>query len=240
VAVKQAQTAYDTVAWGDDVGDSPQAAALQTATLAYEKSLATYRQKVAGATPDQIAAVQAKLTQAQQQVGDLLAGADANDIAAAQIAVEQAQASLSLARDTTALEIGVEQAQLAVDAARRNLESLALQAPFAGIVTEVNAAVGETVGTTPIVTLFDSSRAQLELYLDETDMDKLAVGNEVEVVFDALPALTFTGQIIRIKPSLVVVDGVPVISALAELDEPEIVEPAAFSDGKASPLPRLN
>ena len=54
VALKQAQTAYDTVAWADDVGASPQAAALQSASLAYEKSLATYRQKVAGATPDQI------------------------------------------------------------------------------------------------------------------------------------------------------------------------------------------
>ena len=197
------------------------------------------------------------MTQAQQQYDDLLAGAETNDIAAAQIAVEQAQATLeaarditaleigvkqaqaalAVARDTTALEIGVEQAQLAVDTARHSLELLALHAPFAGIVTEVNAVVGEAVGTTSIVTLFDSSRAQIELYLDETDTDKLAVGNEVEVVFDALPDLTLTGQIIRINPSLVVIDGVPVISALAELDEPEIVEPSAFSDGLASPLP---
>lgn len=78
--------------------------------------------------------------------------------------------------------------------------------------TEVNAVVGEAVGTTSIVTLFNSSRAQIELYLDETDMDKLVVGNEVEVVFDALPDLTLTGQIIRINPSLVVVDGVPVMN----------------------------
>ncbi len=238
ISVKQTQTAYDTIAWADDAGASSQAAALQSATLAYEKSLAAYRQKVTGAAPEQVAAAQAKLTQAQQQLNDLLIGADAADIAAAQIAVEQAQANLLAARNTTALEIGVEQAQLGVDAARRNLESLMLRAPFAGIVINVEAAIGETVGASPIITMFDSSRARVELYLDETDLDKLTVGNNVEIVFDALPDLTFTGQIIRINPSLITIDGVPVVSALAELDDPESpanVETVAFSDGAPSP-----
>lgn len=118
VTLKQAQTVYDTIPWADDVGASPQAAALQTASLDYEKSLATYRQKVAGATPDQIAAVQAKLTQAQQQYDDLLAGVETNDVAAAQIAVEQAQAAVETARDIAALEIGVKQARAALAVAR--------------------------------------------------------------------------------------------------------------------------
>ncbi len=64
INVQQAQTAYDKVAWGDEAGISPQAAALQSATLAYEKALANYRQKTAEATPAQIAAVQAKVVQA--------------------------------------------------------------------------------------------------------------------------------------------------------------------------------
>jgi multidrug efflux pump subunit AcrA (membrane-fusion protein) len=259
VALKQAQTAYDTVAWADDLGASPQAAALQAASLIFEKSRANYRQKIAGATPDKIAAVEARLAQAQQQYDDLLAGTDTYDIAAAQIAVEQAQAALNsardtselvlgvrqaqtalqLAQDTTSLEIGVELAQLAVETAKQNLDALSLRAPFAGTVTEVNTAVGEPAGTAPIVTLFDSSRAQLELFLDETDLDKLSIGNEVEVVFDALPDQTFTGRIVRINPSLAIVDGVPVVSALAELDETENAEPATFVDGLASPLPSV-
>jgi len=240
IAVKQAQAAYDTIAWADDAGATPQAAALQSATLAYEKTLAAYRQKIAEASPEQIAAAQAKLTQAQQQLNDLQAGPDEADIAAAQIAVEQAQANLLAAQNMTALEIGVEQAQLNIDTARRNLEALALRAPFAGIVTDVTAVAGEMVGTNPLITMFDSSRAWLELYLDETDLDKLTVGNEVEVIFDALPDLTFSGQIIRINPSLIVVDGVPVVSALAELDDPEStenIEPVAYSDGDPAPAP---
>ncbi len=163
----------------------------------------------------------------------------ARDTAALEIGVEQAQANLSAARDTTALEIGVEQAQLNVDSAQRNLDQLSLRAPFAGIVTDVAAVVGETSGTAPVVKMFDSSHAQIELYLDETDMDKLSVGNPVEVLFDALPDLTFAGQIVRINPSLVMVDGVPVISALAQLDEPdaEAASAASSGDGQASALP---
>jgi multidrug efflux pump subunit AcrA (membrane-fusion protein) len=212
---------------------------LQTATLAYEKNLAAYRQKMADPTPAQIAAAEAKVANAQQQVDDLLAGAEANEVAAAQITVEQAQAALAGSRDTTALEIGVEQAQLAVEAAQNDLAALVLQAPFAGTVTGVNVARGETVGATPILTLADLSRAQLELYLDETDLDKLAVGNQVEVIFDAWPGLPFTGRVSRIDPGLVTVDGVPAISALAELEQPTPAQPSHFADGPSGPAVKL-
>jgi hypothetical protein len=40
----------------------------------------------------------------------------------------------------------------------------------------------------------------------------------VEVVFDALPDLAAEGQVVRVNPTLVIVDGVPALSALAELE----------------------
>lgn len=227
INVQQAQAAYDKVAWAGDVGTSPQAAALQAATLAYQKALATYQQKVAGPTAAQIAAAEAKVAQARQQYEALLEGADAADVAAAQIGLEQAQMAREAAqRDVAAAEIGRDQAQLAVEAARRDLAALELRAPFAGTVTAVNASPGETVGTAPLVTLADLSRIQIEFYLDETDLDKLAVGHSVEVEFDALPDLIFPGEVVRINPTLVVVDGVPAASALAAL-EPPTTNPAA-------------
>lgn len=238
LAVEQAQAGYDKIAWADDVGASPQAAALQAATLVYEKAAATYQQQTAGATPDQIAAAEAKVALAQQQLTDLQDGPNPDEIAAAQlaviqaeagfqtardtttleIAVEQAQATLAAVQDTTALEIAVEQAQLALAAAQRNLAAQTLPAPFSGTVLTVNAARGETVNTAPIINLANLSRTHLELFLDETDLDKLALDNEVEVEFDALPNQILTGQIVRINPTLVTVDGVPVVSAVAELN----------------------
>ena len=231
VNLKQAQEAYNEVAWGDDVGLSPQAMALQSVTLAYQKAQATYEQKTAGATEAQIAAAEAKVMQAQQQYEALLAEPDANDLAAAQLAVEQAQVALTSARDVSALEIGVEQAQLNVETARRNWEELTLKAPFAGTVIEVQAAIGETVSTTPMITLADLSRPQLEIYLDETDMDKLAVGNKVKVEFEAISDLIFSGEVVRVNPTVIIVDGAPAVSALAELQ--------AVSGNPSNQLPQL-
>ncbi len=134
-----------------------------------------------------------------------------------EIAVKQAESALAAARDTTALEIAVEQARLAVDTAQRNLDALTLRAPFDGIVVKVSAAVGEAAGTAPIITLVDLTDAQVEIYLDETDMDKLALGNMVEAEFDALPDLIFPGEVTQINPLLTTIDGVPAISAMAAL-----------------------
>jgi multidrug efflux pump subunit AcrA (membrane-fusion protein) len=231
VDLKQAQAAYDEVAWGDEVGMSSQAAALQSATLAYQKAQAIFEQKTAGATETEITAAKVKILQAQQQYNDLLAEPDANDLAAAQLAVEQARANLSAARNTTDLDIAVEQAQLNVDIALHNLAELTLKAPFAGTVLEVNAAVGETIGLTPFITLADMSQPQLEIYLDETDLDKLAIGNKVEVEFESIPDLIFAGQVIRVNPTVILVDDAPAVSALAELQ--------AVAGNPSSPLPPL-
>jgi multidrug efflux pump subunit AcrA (membrane-fusion protein) len=84
-------------------------------------------------------------------------------------------------------------------------------------VIEVQAALGETANPTPIITLVDLSRPQLEIYLDETDMDKLAVGNKVTVEFEAISDLSFSGEVVRVNPTVILVDGAPAVSALAEL-----------------------
>ncbi|MFC1974796.1 efflux RND transporter periplasmic adaptor subunit [Chloroflexota bacterium] len=231
VDLKQAQAAYDEVAWGDEAGMSSQAATLQSATLAYQKAQAIFEQKTAGATEAEIIAAKVKILQAQQQVNDLLAEPDANDLAATQLAGEQARANLSAAHNTTNLNIAVEQAQLNIDTARRNLAELTLKAPFAGTVLEVNAAVGETVGPTPFITLADMSRPLLEIYLDETEMDKLAVGNNVEVEFESIPDVFFTGQVMRVNPMVILVDDAPAVSALAEL--------TGIAGNPPGPLPQL-
>lgn len=224
IAVQQAQAAYDKIAWADRVGETAQAAALQNATLNYEKALATYQLRTEGATASQISAAESKVLQAQQTLDILLNGADEDDIVSAQVAVSQAQNSLLLAQDTTALEIAVQQAQLAVDSANRALDETELRAPFDGSISAVNATTGELVNTAPIITLVDTNHMQLEIYLDETDMDKIAIDNDVEVEFDAIPDIIFPGTVTHINPVLLLVDGVPAINAIAELSAPADVE----------------
>jgi len=62
----------------------------------------------------------------------------------------------------------------------------------------------------------------LEVYLDETDLDKVAVGYEADVTFDALPDNIYTGKVIRVDPGLVTVSNVQAIKILVLLDENQI------------------
>jgi RND family efflux transporter MFP subunit len=197
--LQQAQAAYDRVSWRPDAGSSSQAMDLWSATAAYDKAKANYDMAMASATEEQIAAAQASVAQAQSNLNSLLNGATAEDLETAQLNVEQARNNLT--------------------SVQMQLEETVLTAPFSGTVTVVAASAGEMVGTTAMVTLADLSQPLVELYLDETDLDLIAVGSEVEVMFDALPDEIFTGEVVRVDPVLVEMEGAPTILALATLEQ---------------------
>jgi RND family efflux transporter MFP subunit len=150
-------------------------------------------------------------------------GPDEADLLAAQIQVLQAQTELAQvladqASDPQMAQLTLEQAQLNLEAAQATLDQLNLAAPINGLVTAVDAEVGQSVGTSPIITLSNLDQPLVEIYLDETDLDSIAVGNEVEVIFDALPDETFSGYVVRIEPALVTMEGVPTVKAVAALE----------------------
>ena len=223
--LKQAQAEYDKIAWRSDAGATPQALALQEATLAYQKAQANYDLAVKGPTADQLAAARAKVAQAESQLDTLLNGPDPEDIAATEAKVAQAQAQLDdllNGADPTEVEL----AQLAVDKARSNLEAAKkkleetqLLAPVDGIITQVKASPGEYVTTAPVITLIAKSHPLLEVLVDETDLDKVAVGYEAEAVFDAFPDETFHGEITRVDPELTSASGVSAVRAEMALND---------------------
>jgi HlyD family secretion protein len=171
---------------------------LWAATASYDKAKATYDQAVAGPTEEEIASARANVASAQSNLNSLLDGATAGELETAQLSVEQARSNLA--------------------AAQVELEETVLVSPVAGTVTSVDAVVGEVAGTSAVVTVADLSQPLLEIYMDETDLDLIAVGYEVEVIFDALPDETFTGRVVRVAPVLVDMEGAPTIQALATLD----------------------
>lgn len=225
IGVQQAQAEYDKVAWRPDVGRTPQAAALEQATLAYEKARANYETKVASASADQISAARAKAAQAQTTLDNLQQGATAAELAAAEAKVTQAQANLDAllagadALSLEAAQLSIQQAQNNLVAAQKQLANTTLVAPFAGVVTAVNAAENENVGSSALIVLAARSQPLIEIFLDETDLDKAAVDFEVEVVFDAFPNDLFHGRIEQVDPSLSTRNGVTTVRALARLQD---------------------
>ncbi|MBU0703594.1 MAG: efflux RND transporter periplasmic adaptor subunit, partial [Chloroflexi bacterium] len=147
-----------------------------------------------------------------------------NRVTQAQNAVNQAWEDLQLLEsepltDTlTRAELAADQALLAREKALANLEAAQLYAPFDGTVMEVAAMVGKQVGAnTSILILADLAEPLVRFWVEESDMSSVAVGNPVNVIFEALPDDTFTGEIVRVEPVLVTVDGTPAVQAWASL-----------------------
>lgn len=129
------------------------------------------------------AAYQSALAQVQvakAQEGILKAGARTEQIALAQAQVKQAEASLA------ALQVQRDQH--------------ALVAPLAAWVVEQPAHEGETAnpGVT-LLTLADLSNLTLTVYIAETRVGQVAIGQNVQVYVDAFPGEPFTGHVIFIS-----------------------------------------
>ena len=104
----------------------------------------------------------------------------------------------------------LEQARLAVEATR-------LSAPFDGTVIGLDGIIGQTVGTSQFITIATTEKLIVRFYLDETDIEKVAVGNRVSFTFDAYPDQPVDGEVVVVEPTLQTIDGTPAIVAWASL-----------------------
>jgi len=111
----------------------------------------------------------------------------------------------------------IEQARISYENAKLDYENTTLLAPFAGEILSLDAAVGQTVNTNPIITLADTSVLSIHFYLDESDLDKATVGNKILVTFAAYPDTTFEGKITSVDRVLENIEGTPAVSVWAEV-----------------------
>lgn len=161
---------------------------------------------------------QSNLLNAQQALAAALAGPTVDEIAAAEMALRQTELAWQQALlNQESNGISLAQAELNVAAAETAVADTTLTAPMAGTVTAVNFSVGETVSGGVIV-LADLTQPLLEVYLDETDLDKVGMGYEVEVVLDAFPDETFSGQVVQVDPQLVTEGGVTAVRILVQMN----------------------
>lgn len=205
--LRQAQSAYNLVKWRNDLGATPQSAALQQATNNYEAAQARLADLERGASQADIAAASAQVRQASAQL-QTLRNALPSDVAAAQadINAQQAQVDLLLAgprAETVAVaEADVAAATAALQQALVALSDTELRAPFTGTVAALNIDIGERAspGTT-LVQLADLRTWEVETEdLTELDIVGITPGNQVALTFDAIPDLTINGTVKRVRP----------------------------------------
>ncbi|RLT21423.1 MAG: efflux RND transporter periplasmic adaptor subunit [Chloroflexi bacterium] len=174
-----------------------------------------------------IATAESRLTIAQADLTALTSGAGA-DVAAAKAAAATAESNLGkLLGDQRNAQVAAQEANVAAAKAgldRANarltqaqaqakmagvkLDDATLTAPFAGVVADVNAKVGELVSTAPVVNLIDITKFAVEITVDEVDVAQVAVGQPVAVLVDALGEPALQGTVVRIAPQATINNGV--------------------------------
>jgi len=116
------------------------------------------------------------------------------------------QAEFDLARTSRDRSIAlVNQAKASLDRALDQLEKCTIKSPIAGTITALNSEVGENaiIGTmnnpgTVIMVISDLSEIEVKADVDETDIARLILKQEVEIALDAFPDTTFIGKVTEI------------------------------------------
>jgi len=183
--------------------------------------------------------LKAQLAQAEAQLAQSAAQADYLSANAARL--ESLLAAGFVSRDETQnarqkaeaqrLQVATERA--ALDALRVRVSYTEIRSPIDGVVSQVTAQEGETIvaglQVANLITVLDTSRLEMWVYVDETDVGQVIPGQPVEFKVDAYPGRTFTGTVGTIYPQPEIRDNIVYYQALvgvsreqAELLRPEM------------------
>ena len=89
------------------------------------------------------------------------------------------------------------------------LENMLIRAPFDGTVLTKNAEVGEivaplaasTTSRAAVVTIADMSSLQVEADVSESNIEKIKLNMDCEIVLDAYPEKSYRGYVFKIVPT---------------------------------------
>lgn len=174
--------------------------ALDAAQDAYDAALRGYNSATGGASEVHIAQGEANLLVAQQKALEaekeykrLLEGPNAEDIAAAEARIAAAQATMKLSW---------------------------IEAPFTGTVTMAKPMHGDTVTAgMSAFRLDDLSSLLVDVEISEVDINRVEVGQEVVLTFDAILAQEYHGKVVEVSPVGVEQQGIVNFNVTVELED---------------------
>jgi HlyD family secretion protein len=191
-----------------------QASELEQATIEYETARANYSLAVQDPENADVLSAEAQLAQARASLAKLLETPKESEIAAAEAQLAQARANLAKLLedpkepDIMAAQSSVESALVGLEQAQLNLDRATLETSISGVVSEVNIKVGEDstylsgdeVTSRSAVTILDLSAFHIEVDIDEIDIGRIVVGQNVVIILDAIPDVEFEGHVSSISP----------------------------------------
>lgn len=128
----------------------------------------------------------------------------------------------SVSDSVASAEISLENAQNQLESAQKSLDDYCIEAPIAGTVITKNAKEGDNINATyqnALAVIYDLSKVKFQMMIDELDVLKLSIGQEVNVTADALEGVQMTGHIANISLESRTTGGVTEYPVTVEMDE---------------------
>ena len=117
------------------------------------------------------------------------------------------------------VQANLTQARAAYTAAQQLLRNLNVRAPFAGIVYTLPVRASAYVnGGEVLVQVANLKDIQVRAFVDEPEIGRLAVGEKVEIRWDAVPGRTWEGKLTRVPASVSTVGTRTVGEITTEID----------------------
>jgi multidrug efflux pump subunit AcrA (membrane-fusion protein) len=139
---------------------------------------------------------------------------------------EATEANLKRLQDEYRTQLKISKANIEDRAAQLHQQETKLTytkiyAPISGIVSDVTAQEGETIvaglQVANLVTVLDPARLEMWIYIDETDIGRVRLGQQVEYYVDTFPNKIFNGAISKIYPQPVVKDNIVYYLAIVKV-----------------------
>ncbi|MFM2357930.1 MAG: hypothetical protein RJA61_667 [Candidatus Parcubacteria bacterium] len=106
-------------------------------------------------------------------------------------------------------EAKIRQSQARIARLRVLLEKMTLKAPIAGVVTKQDAKIGAVMSPQVVVaSIISDTGLEIEAYIPEVDIGRIALGNTVKITVDAFTGESFDGTVSYIDPAETIIDGV--------------------------------
>ena len=136
---------------------------------------------------------------AQHKLDELKRGYRPEEIASAEARYHQTQATLEkFEHGSRAEDIAAARAALAYDEARYRERQVV--APSAATVEVLDVRPGDLIApNTPIATLLERDQIYVRIYIPETEIGRVRVGQKAEIRVDSFPHQTFSGSVEQIN-----------------------------------------
>ena len=116
----------------------------------------------------------------------------------------------------------VKDAQISLENQYENLEDYTVKSPINGTVIEKLVKAGDTIDAgAKLCTIYDLSYLKMTMNVDELDINKISVGQDVTITADAVEGKTFAGKVTKINMAGTTTNGVTTYPVEVQIDNPD-------------------